>query len=202
MALQSLIQKFQTEAADSRPANAIAELLDCREDLDGAGFLLAAHNLKNESRNMSQLAPIRAQSRSCRKCRDCYGTMRLFGIEPHPTIEATDLLTYVCTHCDGVETEIVAPAKLKPTKSLVAQKAFDAETTNVLGSAFDAAWERLEAINLLPADKGQAASMRESLARFVIAAVEQGESDPHRVMEKALLRLKIILRRDVGVGGV
>ncbi len=164
--------------------------------------MLAAHNLQNESRNMSQLAPIRAQSRSSRKCRDCGGTARLFGIEPHPTIEGADLLTYVCSHCDGVETEIVAPAKLKPTKSLVAQKAFDAETTNVLASAFDAALERLQAINLLPADKGQAASMRESLARFVIAAVEQGESDPHRVMEKALLRLKIILRRDAGVGGV
>jgi hypothetical protein len=44
--------------------------------------------------------------------------------------------------------------------------------------------------------------MRELLARFVIGAVEQGETDPHRVMEKALLRLKIILRRDVGVGDV
>lgn len=151
---------------------------------------------------MSQLAPISAPCRSGRKCPDCGATMRLFGIEPHPTIDGTDLLTYVCSHCDGVETEIVAPAKLKPTEPLVAQKAFDAEATSVLGVAFDAAWERLEAINLLPADNGQTASMRELLARFVIGAVEQGETDPHRVMEKALLRLKIILRRDVGVGDV
>jgi hypothetical protein len=42
--------------------------------------------------------------------------------------------------------------------------------------------------------------MRELLAKFIIATAEQGERDPNRLIEKALLRLKIILRRDVGVG--
>ena len=99
---------------------------------------------------MTQLAPIRAEKRKCPRCRDCGATMRLFGIEPHPTIERADLLTYVCSHCDGVQTEIVVPAKLKPMDSLLANKAFDAETMGVLGSAFDAAWERVEATDIRP----------------------------------------------------
>jgi len=152
------------------------------------------------TQNITQLAPITAERRSCPKCLDCGATMRLFGIESHPTIDGTDLLTYVCSHCDGVQTEIVAPAKLKPMGSLLAKKAFDAETTRVLGSAFDAAWEKVEATNILPTDKRQMASMRELLAKFIIATVEQGERDPNRLIEKALLRLRVILRRDVGVG--
>ena len=68
-------------------------------------------------------------------------------------IEETDLLTYVCDHCDGVQTEIVAPAELKPLGSLLAHRAFDAETTRVLGSAFDAAWEKVETTNMMPTDR-------------------------------------------------
>jgi hypothetical protein len=162
--------------------------------------LLTTQNIRNESRNMSQFAPIGAERRSCPKCRDCGARMRLFGIEPHPTIDRTDLLTYVCSDCDAVQTESVAPEKLTPMDSLLAEKAFDAETTHVLGSAFDAAWDRIAAADTPPTDNGQAASMRELLAKFIIAVVEQGETDPHRVMERALLRLKITLRRDVEVG--
>jgi len=141
---------------------------------------------------MTQLTPTRAERRSCPKCRDCGATMRLFGIEPHPTIDGTDLLTFVCSHCDGVQTEIDPPAKLKLMGSLLANKAFDAETTRVLGSAFDAAWEKAEATNILPTDKRQLASMRELLAKIVIAKAEQGEKDPKRLIETALLRLRLI----------
>jgi len=102
------------------------------------------------------------------------------------------LLTYVCDHCDGVQTEIVAPAELKPIGSLLAHRAFDAETTRVLGSAFDAAWERVKATDILPTDKRQVASMRELLAKFLIAKVEQGEKDPKRLVETAVLRLRLI----------
>jgi len=140
---------------------------------------------------MTQLAPTRAERRSCPECRDCGATMRLFGIEPHPTIEGTDLLTFVCSHCDRVQTEIESPAKLKPMGSLLANKSFDAETTRVLGSAFDAAWEKAEATNILPTDRRQVASMRELLAKFVIAKAEQGEKDPKRLIEAALLRLRL-----------
>ena len=134
--------------------------------------------------------------------------MRLFGIEAHPTIDRTDLLTYVCSHCDGLETETVphANSKLLPKKAagmpmnlLLADKAFDAETTQLLGSAFDAAWETAKASNGLLLAERPAASMRELLAKFIIATAGQGEKDPNRLIEKALLRLKIMLRRDVGV---
>jgi hypothetical protein len=140
---------------------------------------------------MTQLAPIRAERRSCPKCRDCGATMRLFGIESHPTIDRIDLLTYVCSRCDEVQTEIVAPTELKPMDSLLANKTFDAETTRVLGSAFDAAWERVEATNILPTDERQVASTRELLAKFIIAKAEQAEKDPKRLIETALLRLRL-----------
>src|SRR5262249_19733576 len=38
------------------------------------------------------------------------GKMRVFGIEAHPTLKQADLRTYVCTQCDGVQTEILPPA--------------------------------------------------------------------------------------------
>ena len=157
---------------------------------------------------MTRQAPARAERRSCPKCSTCGATMKLFGIEAHPTIDRTDLLTYVCSHCDGLETESVPRANLKllpkkgvvmPMNLLLADKAFDAETTQLLGSAFDAAWETAKASNGSLLDERHAASMRELLAKFIIATAEQGEKDPNRLIEKALLRLKIMLRRDVGV---
>ena len=134
--------------------------------------------------------------------------MKLFGIEAHPTIDRTDLLTYVCSHCDGVETESVPHGNSKrlpkngmvrPMNLLLANKAFDAETTQLLGSAFDAAWEMAKASNGPLRDEQHVTSMRELLAKFIIATAEQGERDLNRLIEKALLRLKIMLRRDVGV---
>src|SRR5262249_13221346 len=114
---------------------------------------------------MSQFAPISAERRSCPKCCDCGGTMRLFGLEPHHAIDRADLLTYVCNHCEAVQTETVTPEKLTPMDSQLAEKAFDTETTHILGSAFDAAWEKIEDTNAVPTDQRQAASMRELLAK-------------------------------------
>src|SRR5262245_48569328 len=56
---------------------------------------------------MNQLAPANSESLSAPTCRDCGVPMRLFGIEAHPTVERTDLRTYVCSTCDGVQTENV-----------------------------------------------------------------------------------------------
>ena len=50
----------------------------------------------------------------------------------------------------------------------------------------------VEATNILPTDKRQVASMRELLAKFVIAKAEQGEKDPKRLIETAVLRLKLL----------
>lgn len=54
---------------------------------------------------MIQLVPTRAENRSLPKCPDCCVAMRPFGIESHATMERTGLLTYVCSHCDGLQTE-------------------------------------------------------------------------------------------------
>src|SRR5262245_3004090 len=147
---------------------------------------------------MTQLAPTRAERRGRPRCRDCGATMRLFGIEAHPTIDRTDLLTYVCSHCDGLQTEI-EPHELKlvsfrrkvmPIRALLANRAFDPETTRLLGSTFDAAWKSVEAAGTLSTEKGYATSLRELLAKFIIAMVEQGERNPDRLIERALLRLQ------------
>lgn len=149
---------------------------------------------------MTQLAPTRAASRLHPTCPDCDARMTLFGIESHPTIGGTHLLTYACSTCDAVETETVM-GQVTPIGPLVAEKAFDPETTHVLGAAFDAAWERIEATNTVPMDKARAASLRELLAKFIISAVDQGTTDPQRIVEKAILRVNIILRHDIGVSG-
>ena len=41
-------------------------------------------------------------------CSRCDGKTRLFGIEPHPTVEGAELRTYVCTQCDDVQAEVAA----------------------------------------------------------------------------------------------
>jgi hypothetical protein len=33
-------------------------------------------------------------------CDRCAGSLRLVGIEPHHTLAATDVFTYICTKCD------------------------------------------------------------------------------------------------------
>jgi hypothetical protein len=33
-------------------------------------------------------------------CQECGHPMRLIGIEPHPVLSGTDLLTYCCTVCE------------------------------------------------------------------------------------------------------
>src|SRR5262245_2902597 len=146
---------------------------------------------------MTHLAPTRAERRGRPRCRDCGATMRLLGIEAHPTIDQTDLLTYVCSHCDGLHTEIKPHEKVIPLRRMVTpidtlldNRAFDPETTRLLGSTFDAAWKSVEASESLPTDKGHATSMRELLAKSIIAMVEQGERDPKRLAESALLRLQ------------
>ena len=141
----------------------------------------------------------RSERRGRPRCGNCGATMRLFGIEAHPAIEKTDLLTYVCSYCDGVQTQIEPREKLKlvpsgrkamPINALLENKAFDPEMTLLLGSTFDAAWKSVEASDSRPTDKARATSMRELLAKLIIAMVEQGERDPNRLVESALFRLQ------------
>ena len=73
--------------------------------------------------------------------------------------------------------------------SLPANSAFDAETTKVLSSAFDAAWEKIKASDGTLADERHAAAVRELLAKSIIRMVEQGERNPSRLIKNALGRL-------------
>jgi hypothetical protein len=64
--------------------------------------------------------------------------------------------------------------------------AFDPETTAVLASAFDAAWDRLVRSGSPMGTEADKHALREHLARQIIAAAEDGERDPHRLVERAL----------------
>ncbi len=64
--------------------------------------------------------------------------------------------------------------------------AFDVETTKVLASAFDAAWEKIKASDGALADERHAAATREFLAKCIIAMVERGERNPKRLIKNAL----------------
>jgi hypothetical protein len=89
---------------------------------------------------------------------------------------------------------------IMPMDPPVANRAFDAETTQLLAATFDTAWKRVEASGSLPADEGHVAAAREFLAKCIIALVQQGQTDGNRLIESALLRLRIVLRHDVEIG--
>jgi CRP-like cAMP-binding protein len=66
---------------------------------------------------------------------------------------------------------------------------FDGETTKILASAFDAAWEEVKAADRPPASERDAAATRELLARYIVALAQRGERDPDRLIKNALRRL-------------
>lgn len=55
-------------------------------------------------------APIEVEPSGSPMCAACGVTMRLYGIEPHPALNRTDLRTYVCPRCDKVQTAAVSSA--------------------------------------------------------------------------------------------
>jgi hypothetical protein len=70
--------------------------------------------------------------------------------------------------------------------SFLSQSSFDPEMTDILTSAFDVAWQRIESSGSpLAADKAAAAT-RETLAKNIIALAQAGERDKKRLIESAL----------------
>jgi hypothetical protein len=63
-----------------------------------------------------------------------------------------------------------------PMDLLLANKTFDAETTQLLGSTFDATWERAKASDSLPTDK---AHVR---AKFIIAMSSKARKIPNDLL--------------------
>jgi len=143
---------------------------------------------------MTRLARIPSDTPDEMECGACGGTMRLYGIEAHPALGGTNLQTYVCPRCDHVQTKAV-PAlgrrtigkrKGRPVNGLAQGDAFDAETTRLLGAAFDAAWEVVLASGSPPLDVRHATAVREALAKHIIERVGHGERNLQRLVEDAL----------------
>jgi hypothetical protein len=147
---------------------------------------------------MTALPRIRTDTNKPPRCRRCGEAMRLYGIESHPTIEGAALRTYVCERCDGVQA-VPTPRRDRigahrksaamPAPSLLANKAFDDETTSRLGVAYETAWRKLKASGSSLTEKSHAASTRERLAKCILEMGQLGETDSNRLVEKALGRL-------------
>ena len=146
---------------------------------------------------MTALPRIRTDTDKPFRCRRCGEAMRLYGVESHPTIEGAVLRTYVCERCDGVQTvpasrsrnSVPSKGAATPMPSLLANKAFDDETTSRLGIAYETAWRKLKASGSPLAEKSRAASTREQLAKCILEMGHRGETDSRRLVEKALVRL-------------
>ena len=74
--------------------------------------------------------------------------------------------------------------------SLSTNNVFDDETTKILASAFDAAWEEVKTADGSAAGEPHAAATRELLARHIVALAQRGERDPGRLIKNALSRLE------------
>jgi hypothetical protein len=70
--------------------------------------------------------------------------------------------------------------------SILSQSSFDPEMTDILASAFDAAWERIKSSGSPLAADQTAATTRETLAKNIIAVAQTGERDKKRLIESAL----------------
>jgi hypothetical protein len=70
--------------------------------------------------------------------------------------------------------------------ALLSNAAFDSEDTQLLGAAFEAAWEKLNAAGSALAEGSEAALTRELLAKRIIELAKRGERNPDRLVEIAL----------------
>jgi hypothetical protein len=134
-------------------------------------------------------------------CGVCGAKTRLFGIESHPVVTQSCLLSFVCIACDAIRVDVAALPNVRwqfphprqeaavPMTQLLANGAFDPETTNLLGAAFEDAWLSLRDTGSSLTDETQAASTREMLAKTIIESAQQGERDGHKLVEKALASL-------------
>jgi hypothetical protein len=78
-----------------------------------------------------------------------------------------------------------------PLHMALADTAFGPETTILLGAAFDAVWEALQASGSLLTESQNAASTREAIAKHLIAMVQRGERNRDRLIEDVLGQVKI-----------
>jgi hypothetical protein len=75
--------------------------------------------------------------------------------------------------------------------SFLSKTSFDPEITDILASAFDVAWQRIQNSGSPLAADDAAAATRETLAKTIIAAAQAGERDKNRLVESALSGLAL-----------
>ena len=142
-------------------------------------------------------------------CRRCGAKTRLFGIESHPLIGQLDVLSYVCVDCEAVRVDMATlprawgqlPLHRKeamPMAKFLTSRAFDPETTSLLGAAFDKAWQTVQTSGSPLADEKHAAATREILARNILAAGHR-DRDINQLVEEALALL--IISNDTSARG-
>ena len=73
-----------------------------------------------------------------------------------------------------------------PLASLLKQYSFESDTTRLLTTAFDQAWDKAVASHSPLADKDNADAARLLLAKWMIARTQGGERDPNRLIEGAI----------------
>src|SRR4029079_4166493 len=78
-----------------------------------------------------------------------------------------------------------------PMAKLLTRRAFDPETTSLLGAAFDKAWQTVQTSGSPLAAEKHAAATREILAKKILAAGHRGERNMNRLVEEALALLII-----------
>ncbi len=78
-----------------------------------------------------------------------------------------------------------------PIALILANSAFDAETTALLASAFDTAWDMVKKSGSPLAADENAASTRDLLAKRIIEMGQQGERGRQRLVDDALAHLAV-----------
>ena len=86
-----------------------------------------------------------------------------------------------------------------PMAKLLTSRAFDPETTSLLGAAFDKAWQTVQTSGSPLAAEKHAAATREILAKKILAAGHRGDRDINQLVEEALALL--IISNDTSARG-
>ena len=125
--------------------------------------------------------------------------MRVFGIERHPKLHGMTLRSHECPQCESLQTDVVPSAQewldpvednpVSPTFLLSVSEGFDDEIVALVGSAFEAAWQSLQASGSRLTQEPNVASTREDLAKCILVLAKRGERDRNQLVEKALALL-------------
>ena len=109
------------------------------------------------------------------------------------------LRSHECPQCKSLQTDVVPSAQewwdtvednpASPTFLLSVSEGFDDEIVALVGSAFEAGWQSLQASGSRLTHEPHIASTRELLAKWILVLGKQGERDRNQLVEKALALL-------------